>query len=372
MRIRSIHLRNFRAHAEAQLSFAPGINVLYGRNGAGKTNILEAIYYVCLSRSFLTHLDAQALRWGTPFFEVDAHFTTLRRPEVQVRLLFDPQAGKHITVNRASVSRISEFVGILPLVLLSPADMALGEGGPSERRHYLDGVLSQASPRYLRHLLQYRRVLRQRNELLFQLRQGRFAGESELLLDTWTQELASAGAAVLAARAGFLTQFRPHLLEAYALLGGASETPDVQYASSDAAAPDAEGAAAPPLEERLRAVSRRERKAGRTLVGPHLDDLRLLLGGGELRKHASQGQIRTFVTALRLAQVTYFRASLAEEPLLLLDDIFGSLDEERTERLLGYLSAPDAPQSVLTTTSLRLLEPHLDLSAAENKAQEIA
>ena len=166
MRLRSLRLLSFRAHDETDVTFAPGVNLIYGPNGSGKTNLLEAIHYLCLSKSFLTSQDPHALRQGCPFFEVEGRFEGEQRPEFTARLVYVPEEGKRIFVNKAPLERLSEVVGMLPVVVFSPADGALTAGGPDERRKFLDNTLSQARPVYLDDLLKYRRALKQRNALL--------------------------------------------------------------------------------------------------------------------------------------------------------------------------------------------------------------
>src|SRR5690606_36598056 len=172
MRLRSLRLVSFRAHADTALELAPKVNLFYGPNGAGKTNVLEAVHYLCLTKSFLTATDQHVVQRGAPFLEVEGLFEGSRRASVHVKLVSVPGEGKRVFLNRAPLERLADLVGEAPAVVLSPSDYALTAGGPDERRRFLDATLSQAYPVYLDDLLKYRRALKQRNALLQQVRRG--------------------------------------------------------------------------------------------------------------------------------------------------------------------------------------------------------
>ncbi|MEO1479054.1 MAG: DNA replication and repair protein RecF, partial [Bacteroidota bacterium] len=195
MHLRRLRLVSFRAHAESTLALAPKVNLLTGPNGAGKTNVLEAIHYLCLSKSFLTSSDAYVLQRDRPFFEAEGDFESERRPSLQVRLVYVPDEGKKLFVNRAPLDRLSDIVGQLPVVVIAPDDYDLTAGGPEERRRFLDNTLSQSKPVYLDDLLKYRRALKQRNALLLHLKRNR--GASDAGLDAWTEELVTLGARIV-------------------------------------------------------------------------------------------------------------------------------------------------------------------------------
>src|SRR5690606_26367162 len=282
MRLRSLRLASFRAHEETALELGPKVNLLYGPNGAGKTNVLEAAHYLCLTKSFLTSTDQHVVRRGRPFFEVEGTFEGARRASLHVKVVFVPGEGKRVFLNRAPLERLADLVGEAPVVVLSPADYVLTAGGPEERRRFLDATLSQAQPVYLDDLLKYRRALKQRNALLQQVRRGGHLAAGSLR--AWDEELVALGARLIVRRRQFLDRFADFLAEAYRLLDAVGEEPTMEYqtvAGVDEAA-DAE-AVAEGFRVTLARLRRREAERGRTLAGPHLDEVLFRLGGFEVR-----------------------------------------------------------------------------------------
>ncbi len=372
MIIRQLQLKDFRIHRDTTVFFQPGVNVIYGPNGAGKTNLLEAIHYLCLSKSFLATRDTYALRKGAPFFELRGRFHGEQRPDVEVRLVYVPQEGKRLFVNRTPLERLAEVVGAFPVVVISPEDAVLTAGGPEERRRFLDNTLSQAHPVYLDDLLKYRRVVRQRNVLLQHL-QGR---PTDLrVLDSWDEELAVVGSRVVRARQQFLREFEGYLARAYTYLHTVAEEPSVVYRSNIPLGNTLEDIQEAFLT-RLHTYRSKELERGKTLIGPHRDELVFYLHTFEVRRYASQGQHRTFSLALKLAKYFYLQENLHETPLLLLDDIFGTLDPRRREVLLEMLQQETVGQSLITTTSLDAIHKHFSrediglIEVEEGKVQQ--
>ena len=366
MRLRSLRLLSFRAHAETEVAFSPGVNLIYGPNGAGKTNLLEAVHYLCLSKSFLTAQDAHALRKGCPFFEVEGRFEGEQRPEIAARLVYVPDEGKRIFVNKSPLDRLSEIVGVLPVVVFSPADGALTAGGPDERRRFLDNTLSQARPVYLDDLMKYRRALKQRNALLFAQRRSAVDPAS---LQAWDEELVTLGARLIERRRRFIAEFAGYLAEAYARIEAVGEEPSIEYQSPVALGEAmSEADIAEAFRQALRRLARRERERGRTLAGPHRDELVFRLNDFEVRPFASQGQHRTFGMALKLAKYFYLRETLDETPLLLLDDVFGDLDPHRTEVFLRLFQRDDIGQTLVTAARREPFEGVVDFDGPEHSA----
>ncbi len=367
MHLQRLHLRHFRAHAETALTVAPKVNLHHGPNGAGKTNVLEAVHYLCLSKSFLTPTDQHVVQRGAAFFEVEGTFESDCGAALKVRLAHVPDEGKRAFVNGVPLERMADLVGRLPVVVLSPADLALTAGGPEERRRFLDGTLSQAFPVYLDDLLKYRRALKQRNALLFQVRRG--GGLASGTLAAWDAELVVLGARLIWRRRQFLDGFAAFLSDAFRRLDLPDDEPAATYETvSDVAdAPD-EATVAERFSRQLGRVARRERERGRTLAGPHLDDVAFRLNGFDVRPYASQGQHRLFGLALRLATFLFLRERLDETPLLLLDDVFGPLDPRRAALVLDLLQSDAVGQSLVTTARIEGFGEALSFGGAEHRA----
>ena len=344
------------------MRFAPKINLLYGPNGAGKTNVLEAVHYLCLTKSFLAARDRYALRQGSPYFEVEGTFgkqgdgTAMR--EREARLVYVPGEGKKIFLGGAPLDRLADVVGRLPVVVFSPEDIALTAEGPSERRNFVNNILSQEQPAYLDDLMTYRRARRQRNEVLKKYKKRGPSPPADLIAP-WTEELVTLGSRIVHRRKQFLQTFAGFLEDAYTHVEGATERPTVAYdtfaddLSPDASPEDIAGA----FRDALERTRQGEERRGRTLVGPQRDELIFRLGELEVRRYGSQGQHRTFGMALKLAQFFYLQDRLEETPLLLLDDAFGKLDAERTEAFLELLISEEVGQSLVTATDRASFEP---------------
>ena len=366
MRLQSLRLHQFRAHAETTVTFAPKVNLVYGANGAGKTNLLEAIHYLGLTKSWLASQDGVVIHRGAPFFEVSGRLEGGHR-EIDVRLVYVPDEGKRVFVNRSPLDRLTDIVGQVPLVLMAPQDHALTSGGPEERRRFLDNTLSQAKPVYLDDLLKYRRALKQRNALL---QTGRRSGRLDAgALEAWNEELVTLGARLIARRQRFVADFAGFLAEAYHRMEAASEEPTLEYQTVVPLAKDMdEESISAAFRSRLSAVARRERDLGRTLLGPHRDELVFRLDGYEVRPYASQGQHRTFGMALQLAKFFYLQDRLDETPLLLLDDVFGDLDAHRARVFLELLQSDAVGQSIITGARPEAFEGLVPFEAPEHRA----
>lgn len=370
MQLTSLRLRTFRAHREAHLEFAPKVNLLHGPNGTGKTNVLEAIHYLCLSKSFLQTQDAFAVTRGADFFEIEGRFIGRRKSGITVRMAYAPKEGKRIFVNGAPLERLVDIVGMLPVVVLAPADIRLTAGGPEERRKFLDSTLCQTRPAYLHDLLRYRRALRQRNALLTALRQRKHVDPHAL--EAWSEELVLLGARLTWRRAHFVQDFSRFLKAAHEQVDALGEPPSIAYhAAVPAGSIEDEPSLARALREKLARLVPRERALGRTLAGPHRDELVFRLGAFEVRPYASQGQHRTFALALKLATYFFLRDHLDEEPLLLLDDVFGILDARRTEIIAELLQSTAISQSIVTAAHRDALGGIIPFERPEHRALPI-
>ena len=352
MRLTRLLLEDFRSYARAELRPEPGLTIVAGPNGAGKTNLLEAIFVTVTGRSHRAGSDAEMVRHG--------------RPYARIRLdLVDPQAGEtakvelvlpaedapveirmRVTVNGVA-RRATSVRDTVRSVLFCPEEMLLLIGAPSERRRFLDAILAQRQRAAGRDLAELARILAQRNALLRAIRREEATADS---LDFWDEQLAVVGARVMAARLQLVAEVAARIPALHDAVAPAAEQGDqVRLAYADTlkdAWPDrrAGDGAAPAHEELAEAYRRRIRQLrdkelwnGATLVGPQRDDLRVELAGREVATHASRGQQRTIILALKLAETDLLGADGARTPVVLLDDVFSELDSDRAERSLALL-----------------------------------
>jgi DNA replication and repair protein RecF len=352
MRIAKLCIRAFRNHANTEIEFGEGVNAFLGNNGQGKTNVLEAISYLGLTKSFYAASDATVLQIGKDAFTIEGEIVTDVALTHMVRVAYHRSGEKQFTINGAKPETLASVIGRFPLVVLSPENNAITFGGPAERRRFLDLVLSQISRSYLEDLIEYRRVLKQRNKLLLDAKlERRYAPE---LIEPWTYSLVHLGSRIILRRKEFIAEFRQFVNRAYHDLvksdfPGDDEVPGISY-STLAGAVEAESAYA--VESLMRSeIERRgadERNRGASLVGPHRDDLLLTINGINLQQYASQGQHKTMLIALKIAEFFYLKERREEVPVFLLDDLFSELDERRSRLLLGTVSS--LGQTCITTT----------------------
>ena len=370
MHLKKVQLLSFRAHADTTIHFSPKVNLIYGANGAGKTNVLEAIHYLALSKSFLVSKDVYALKKGASFFEVNGELGSTLRPSFTARIAYVPEEGKRIFVNQAPLEKLSHIVGVIPVVVFAPSDHALTAEGPEVRRRFLNNILSQARPSYLEDIMQYKRILKQRNVLLTSYRKTRVLARD--VLESWDAELVSVGSRVILRRLQFIEAFKSYMLDAYNRIDAAGEVPSMTYETIGVFG---EGALIEQIRDRfyqkLKQVARRELESGRTVIGPHRDELVFQINGLDVRRYASQGQHRTFGMALKLAQYFYLLAELDEVPVLLLDDLFGNLDAARTRVFLELLQTELIGQSIITAANRTVFDHTVDFSSELHRSIRI-
>lgn len=345
--LRSLALRDFRNFTRADLAFPSAGAVVVGENGQGKSNLLEAIYYLHLLRSVRGARDVDVARFGAPGFHVAARTEGGAHHEISAG--FERQGRrKRVKLDGAEPSRLSDALGALPCVLFSPADVELVAGAPSARRRYLDIVLALSSRPYLAALQRYRHALAQRNAALRDaVRGGAGGSKTAQRVAVWEAPLAEHGAVLWRERVEWSSQASPRFAAACAAIGerapvGLRYATALEPASRDAA--DVAAALARALEQKRALDVRR----GLTHAGPHRDDLTLTLDGRELRAFGSAGQQRTAAIALRLLERDTLRERLGAAPILLLDDPFAELDVRRSARILELLAEHGMGQTLLT------------------------
>jgi DNA replication and repair protein RecF len=349
MTLDQLHLLFFKNYDEANLSLSPGINCFIGDNGTGKTNLLDAIHYLALTKSAFTALDAQSIKQGADFFVVKGKFSSpqLDRPEtIQVSLRVGQK--KTLTHDKQPYERMADHIGRYPAVLISPYDTDLIRQGSEERRRYFDSLQSQLAPDFLNLLIQYNGLLRQRNATLKQNTGSH--GFDTLYLQALDDQLAPLGESLSAMRVGFLAEFTPVFQSHYQQLAEGREQVTLEYKSQ---LPNQN------FRHLLLANERKDLALQRSTVGPHRDDFVFLMDGQPIKAFGSQGQQKSFVIALKLAQFELLATrhegdeqSTKGKPLLLLDDIFDRLDDKRIARLLQLVADHTFGQVFLTDTSL--------------------
>lgn len=355
MRIRDLKVENFRNHDRAVFAWSPRGNLIVGPNGAGKTSLLEAISFLALTKSFSANNDSEVLSLGKEYFEVEGTFETDDGVLSVVHVGYDARKSeKVVLINGGRVDRLSSVIGKYPVVILSPEQGSIPRGTPAERRRFVDMVISQASVSYCADLVEYRKVVRQRNRVLANGYGGLQERGDEL--ESWNDQLVRYGSRIVARRLEFVDEFRQQLAEAYSWLVGVEEEPAFGYLPLE----DMEGAGAaeeiaPLLRMQLDGKAEEEVRVGWTLVGPHRDDFQLRINGLDVRRYASHGQQKTLLVALKIAEYLYLEGVLGKKPIVLFDDVFGELDLERSRRLLGILDRMG--QAFITTTdTVRLRE----------------
>lgn len=339
-----LSLRAFRNYASLDQELDPGLTLVVGPNGHGKTNFIEAIYVLCLGRSFREHRDSRLIRFGEPGARLagTAHW---RKREHTIQLTWERGGSKQAELDGARLDRLSGLLGQLPVVSLTPEDGEIARGGPDARRRFMDVLLSQTDRAYLEALKRYRRALSQRN---VSLREGRVD-----LARAYEPELARTAAVIQGQREGLASFLAGTAAETYRRVSGDQEELDIGYRPSpNREQPDYERA----LREELQESLERDEERGYTVSGPHRDDLHLEVGGRPLKTYGSHGQSRTALAAIKLAEVGYYAERYDRQPLLVMDEVAAVLDRSRADNLVGLLAA-GASQVFVTSPSVAELGP---------------
>jgi len=363
----SLKLQNFRNHVETTVDWAPHMNVIIGQNGAGKTNLIDAIHYLCMSRSFVSSSDMYVVNQDATFFMIKGHFEGNIRSSFDVGCSYSRGKGKKIFVNESPLDRLSDLIGMVPVVVLSPRDKKLTSEGPSERRSFIDSFISQISPGYLQDLLDFRKARKQRNKLLQE-----FHGSRDVLiayLEPWNVQLMEYGARIVAKRTKVLNNFQEYLAKEYEVISGMRHEPHLEYQTFCEPSEEVE-VVRERYEAKLSEEENHEIERELTLIGPHRDEIVFYLDDFELRKYGSQGQHRLFALSLKLAQLLYFSDELDDLPIFLLDDVFGDLDAQRTEVLLNAL-IEHAGQTFVTAANPIPFDDYLTFDGEKNRKYEV-
>ncbi len=338
MHLSSLKLTQFKNYDRQALRFSPRLNCFVGFNGAGKTNLLEAIYYLCMSKGYGSSVDQYNIRHGDGVARLEGWFQLDNDREDHIVIKLRKRQRKVIERNGTPYDRISEHVGRYPVVIVTPDDISLVLEGSATRRKLLDNSLSQTDPQYLAHLITYNKLLENRNAQLKEL-DGR--EDTSGLLSVYDAQMEEPANYLFEKRRDFVAPFTELLLEAYAAISGERERVDLEYQSQ---------LSHQSWKELLRDRSDKDRILQRTTGGIHRDDLVFVQEGHPLKRVASQGQLKSFVLSLKLAQYRLLERSTDRTPILLLDDIFDKLDHERVGQLLKLVMSSAFGQLFITDT----------------------
>ena len=360
MILQQLTLLNFKNIQQAELTFSPNVNCFIGNNGMGKTNVLDAIYFLSIGKSSSALADSQCVQHGAEYMMIQGAYLNQNGDTDQISCAMKLGQRKRMRRNDKEYKRLREHLGVVPLVMISPADQLLITGGSEERRKFMDVVISQTSPQYVEALVRYNKSLQQRNALL-KSDTSADPGLFEVL-----EEMMSADAEVIFhERSQMLQGFTPIFSQLYAQLCNTDiEAVDIQFETHGT-----RGSLLPQLQQ----SRAKEQIVGYTLHGPHKDNLTLLLNGHNIRQEGSQGQSKTFFIAMKLAQFIYLKQHGAKRtPILLLDDIFDKLDAGRVACIVDYVSSDAFGQIFITDTNRDHLDQILQATDRSYKLFEVS
>ncbi len=345
MFLKQIKLANFKNYSSAEFEFSGKINCFIGDNGTGKTNVLDAIHYLSFCKSYFNSIDSQNIKHEEDYFSVHGFFSKNGNTADQVSCIQKRNHKKQFKHNDKEYDRLSDHIGLYPLVMISPYDRDLINEGSETRRKYIDSVISQFNKIYLDDLINYNKALLQRNILLKKFAEKNYY--DKMSLEIWDQQLIYLGEKIHSVRKEFITEFIPLFQQYFNTISSSKETVSITYDSQ--------------LNERsfdeLLAVSiDRDRALRYTTTGIHKDDLLLSINDHPVKKFGSQGQQKSYVIAVKLAQFEYTRNIKGFKPILLLDDIFDKLDGNRVKQIIELVNGNNFGQVFITDTQKERIE----------------
>jgi DNA replication and repair protein RecF len=357
MFLKNLQLLQFKNYSEASLELSRDINCFLGNNGEGKTNLLDAIFYLAFCKSFFNPVDSQLIKNEEAFFSIKGEFCRKDEGIEKIHCGLKKGQKKQVKRNKKVYEKLADHIGLIPLVMISPSDSLLILEGSEVRRRFLDLIISQYDKTYLEGLIQYNKALSQRNRLLKKFMEIRRFDEDSLMI--WDEQLIQYGEPIFEARSKFIQDFQPLFQKHYNFISDQNETVALTYDS-----PLSEG----DFRAILQQARERDRRLTYSSVGVHKDDLSFQLEGKPLKKFGSQGQQKTFLLALKLAQAEYLKDIKEMAPILLLDDIYDKLDEQRVSRLMEIVRREWFGQVFITDTHLDRLPTLFDELGASYKA----
>lgn len=358
MILNKLSVVNFKNIRTASLDFSPKLNCLIGSNGMGKTNILDAVYYLSFCRSAFNPVDSQVITHGEEFMVLEGNYSSDNGDIENIYCGMKKGNRKHFKRNKKEYKRLSQHIGLIPIIFISPADSTLIDGSSEERRRLMDMVIAQYDNAYMDYLSAYNKALQQRNALL------KMEEEPDItLMEIWENQMAEAGEAVYRKRDAFIKELVPVFQNIYSSIAGIQEEVSLKYVSHCQRGP---------LLEIIQRDRFKDRAVGYSLHGIHRDDLEMLLGGFQMRREGSQGQTKTFSLALKLAQFNFLcRTNSATTPILLLDDIFDKLDAQRVKKIVQLVADDHYGQIFITDTNREHLDNILMHTALDYKIFEV-
>ncbi|MCK5692311.1 MAG: DNA replication and repair protein RecF [Bacteroidales bacterium] len=360
MHLKTLSLVNFKNYEQVDISLSSKINCFVGENGVGKTNLLDAIHYLSLCKSNLNPVDSQNVRYDQDFLVVQGLFE-IKGKEENIYCGIRKQKKKQFKRNQKEYSKLSEHIGLIPLVMISPADAILINGGSEERRKFMNGVIAQYSRLYLENLIQYNRALTQRNRLL---KDFAFTKDFDIkLLEVWDEQLIRYGEPIFEERARFVNELLPVFNAFHSHVSGDRDQVALNYQAHMLKTGFREG---------LKASLEKDRIIQYTTFGIHKDDLGMKLGGYSMKKSGSQGQQKTFLVALKLAEFEFIRKLTEIPPILLLDDIFDKFDAGRVKHIISLVAENQFGQIFITDTNEQRLQGILQEIPADHKVFRIS
>lgn len=343
MYLKNITLLNFKNYTDISVDLSPHINCFLGNNGEGKTNLLDAIFYLAFCKSFFNPVDSQLIKDNENFMVVQGEFMKSDKSE-KIHCGIKKGQKKQLKRNKKVYEKLADHIGFIPLVMISPSDSLLILDGSEVRRRFLDLIISQYNRQYLDDLIQYNKALSQRNRLLKKFMEIRRFDEASLVI--WDDQLIKYGTPIYEARASFITDFLPLFQKHYEFISDSKENVELNYLSS---------LKNESFESILLENRDRDRRLTYSSVGIHKDDLEFVIEGRPLKKFGSQGQQKTFLLALKLAQAEFLKDIKEVAPILLLDDIYDKLDENRVAKLMEVVQKDWFGQVFISDTHLERL-----------------
>lgn len=369
MYLRSLSLANFRNYRSLDLQLEQGMTILTGRNGQGKSGIIEAIYLLATTKSHRTARDLELISIGSEFGRVAGNVERQACDDVSIEVVMQRSAVKAVKINGSKQSKISDAIGQLNAVVFSTVDIEMIKGEPSLRRRFLDLEIAQISPQYIFALGRYKRVLEQRNSLLKSIREG--SGNTSQL-GLWDEQIAQYGAVVMAKRFEYVSTISALASAIYSTMTDSAEKLAISYQPHAGVSHSDEQGLQEMLLNALRSRKEVDVARGTTTIGPHRDDVLVEVNGIAAREYGSQGQQRTAAAALKLAEVEAVRQSAGEDPVVLLDDIMAELDDSRRTSILALIK--DRQQVLIATTDVDEIGQGVsgDAAVCEVKAGEVS